>query len=575
MSVSGTGPGGPIRRLASIVVDQIAAGEVVERPANIVKELLENSLDAGATRIVIDIEDGGIGLVRVSDDGSGMSAEDAPLALERHATSKLSVFDDLASLESYGFRGEALPSIASVSRFTLWTKTKESREGTRVLVAGEERSVEPAGTSIGTTVEVRDLFFNVPVRRKFLKSTATEATHVADVVLSVALCRPDVSFVHTRDGRLHREFLAARDRGARVLQLFPKCELRRVTGLRGELSFEAWLSSAGDSRAGASALYFVVNSRAVRDARLARAVANAYGITLEGGRYPAGVVFVDLPMSDVDVNAHPQKAEIRFRDARAVFEMLAVDVARSFGHGEPTTRTWGTVPQSEPRAEHRIESPSSRPSPLFDVSRLYGGASAVPPPPRSAEPGFFAKLRPLAMVRKELCVCEGEDALYIVDGHAAWERVALASLLRKDEPHVDLPVADTVSVEPAIANAIETAQLDARERGFTFERVGAGGVKVAAVPNRLSKLTSHAVMGAFVAELGTSPRARTDEDVWGRIFVRLACIAASIEMHETSMDHLGEALRALAFVTFSGRCTHDRPIVSRIGFDEIDRRVGR
>ncbi|EYF02187.1 DNA mismatch repair endonuclease MutL [Chondromyces apiculatus] len=322
------------------LANQIAAGEVVERPASVVKELVENALDAGARRIQVDIESGGVVLTRVADDGSGMAREDASLAVLRHATSKITRIDDLHAIQSFGFRGEALPSVASVSRFALRTRREVDAEGTEVRIeGGGAPKVTPCGCAVGTVVEVRDLFFNVPARRKFLRAVATESAHVTEVVQALALSEPGVTVILSREGRVAREWLRASSRAERVRAALDGEELATCAGERGPLRVEAFVSRPERARAGAGWLWLFVNGRHVRDRTLARAVGLAYGSVLEPGRYPVGAVFLDLPPTLVDVNVHPQKAEVRFADGRTVAESLqriiAGQVAAAFGLPAP------------------------------------------------------------------------------------------------------------------------------------------------------------------------------------------------------------------------------------------------
>jgi len=335
-----------VRILPDDLADQIAAGEVVERPASVVKELVENALDAGARTLRVDIESGGVGLVRVSDDGQGMDPEDAQLAVRRHATSKLASIEDLSRITTLGFRGEALPSIASVSRFVLTTRTRDADVGTEVRVeGGTEHATRETGCAPGTTVTVRDLFFNIPARRKFLKATATESAHVREVVIRAALARPELRIVLSRDGRQALELLPSPDLGARAIGLFPEERLARIAGSREGIGIDAWLSPPERARPGAQQLHLYVNGRPVRDRALARAVAFAYGSVLPTGKYPAGVVHLVLAPDRVDVNVHPQKAEVRFEDARAVLDAITRVLAHGLGthpfrgHGSATGGT--------------------------------------------------------------------------------------------------------------------------------------------------------------------------------------------------------------------------------------------
>ena len=316
--------------LPPALASQIAAGEVVERPASAAKELIENALDAMATRCDVSCDGGGVTALSVRDDGVGMSEEDAVRAVERHATSKLSQISDLNHLTTFGFRGEALPSIASVCHFSLRTRARDSDHGCCVEVdCGRAPVVRREGLPVGTTVTVKDLFVNVPARRKFLRSTGTESAHVTAALEAAALSRHDVTFTLERDGRKVRELLRASTRRDRVLQLLPEETLVEVRGERGPLRFEAHLSRPERARAGTSGLWLLVNGRFVRDRMLAATVAQSYGAALSSGNYPRGVVYLDLPSELVDVNVHPQKTEVRFVDPRALADAVYAIVSRA------------------------------------------------------------------------------------------------------------------------------------------------------------------------------------------------------------------------------------------------------
>ncbi|MDQ3037391.1 MAG: DNA mismatch repair endonuclease MutL, partial [Myxococcota bacterium] len=322
----------PVRILPDDLADQIAAGEVVERPASVVKELVENAIDAGARAIKVEIEGGGIGLVRVSDDGHGMIEADARLAIRRHATSKISVREDLDRIATLGFRGEALPSIASVSRFTLATRTRDAVAGTEVRIeGGAEATAREVGCAPGTTVTVRDLFFNVPARRKFLKAVGTESAHVRETLVRAALGSAELRITLVRDGRTALELLPVAELGKRASLLFPEESLARVEGVRDGIELEALLSPPERARSGAAHLHLYVNGRPVRDRALARSVAFAYGSVLPPGRYPVGVVYLRIPPERVDVNVHPQKSEVRFDSARTVFDAISRVLAHGLG----------------------------------------------------------------------------------------------------------------------------------------------------------------------------------------------------------------------------------------------------
>ena len=298
--------GPTVQLLDDTLIDQIAAGEVIERPANLVKELLENAIDARATVITVSVEDGGRSQVRVIDDGVGMSPEDATLCIERHATSKIAVFDDLVRVSTLGFRGEALPSMGSVSKMTITTRPKKDLEGTRVVVeGGDVREVSPAGCPPGTTVEVNELFYNVPARKKFLRARQTETSRIFEVCQRVALSHPELRLVVTSDGRTARQYLPANSLAERAYQVFGDVALQEIHAEREGVILDAVLAPVELARAGARHLFLCVNGRPIVDRGLARAIAFAYGDRLPPGHYPRGVVSLRLPPEDVDVNAHP------------------------------------------------------------------------------------------------------------------------------------------------------------------------------------------------------------------------------------------------------------------------------
>ncbi len=332
----------PIRILPDELIDQIAAGEVIERPASVVKELVENSLDAGASRIEIDIERGGIGLIRVHDDGSGMAAEEVPLALQRHATSKIASMDDLESVVTLGFRGEAMPSIASVSRLRLLTRTAQAEHAVEVQAEGGSRSsLRPAAHVVGTTVEVRDLFFNVPARRKFVRSDATEAGHIARLVERLALSRPDIGFRLRNADRVLIDAPAAASSApveARVRAILGNDFLEQALPFEhvaGPVSVGGWLGLPTASRGAADQQFWFVNGRSVRDRLLMNAVRLGYRDVLFHGRYPAYVLYLTLDPAMVDVNAHPTKLEVRFRDSRQVHDFVFRAIAEALSHTRP------------------------------------------------------------------------------------------------------------------------------------------------------------------------------------------------------------------------------------------------
>jgi DNA mismatch repair protein MutL len=620
---------GEIRCLPIDLANQIAAGEVVERPASVVKELVENALDAGATRVQVDIGRGGADLVRVSDDGGGMDADDAVLALERHATSKIRHKDDLFTLRTFGFRGEALPSIASIARLRMVTRARGSVEGTEVVVDGGGRAqARPAGASEGTTIDVRDLFFNVPARRKFMKSVGTEAAHVSEALMLGALSRPDVSFFLVRDGRTAREWLRVKTRQERAQQAFDGEHLEACIGERGSLRIEAHLSSPERARAGAVGLRVFVNGRPVRDRPLARAVAQAYGSVLEPGRYPVGVVYVDLPSDVVDVNVHPQKAEVRFADARAVHDATTRELHAALGRAFSLpalgrSGAWSPIRRMSPAPD--VLSSSSAPNgferlgsssatngldrlrsssapngfeatPIETASR-WAVAAEIEPVAAIAEPGengtprgetwpttllevpgFYASLQYLAQVRAMFLVCSGADGLYVLDQHAAAERVTFHRLRRAFESRSvamqRLLVAEVIELVAAEVAVLEEHADDVGELGVELRAVGPTAVAVHAVPALLARARPERIVRDLVAQLGRASK-RPFADAVDLVLATMACHGSVRAGDSMAHEEATALLRALDAVDFAGHCPHGRPIITRIGYDELQRRVGR
>ena len=591
---------GRIHRLADELANQIAAGEVVERPSSIVKELVENSLDAGATRVVIDIELGGTTLVRVSDDGDGMSPEDAVLCLERHATSKIHQFADLSDLGTFGFRGEALPSIASVSRLSLVTRAREASEAFEVRVEGGGRtSSRPAGAAIGTTIEVRELFYNVPARRKFLKATATESAHVSEVLLGMALSRHDVTFVLTRDGRPVREHLRASSREDRGRAVLTGEKLIACRAERGAIHIEGLLAPPERARAGSTGLSILVNGRPVRDRQLVRAVAQAYGSVLEAGRFPLGVVWIDVPAGVVDVNVHPQKAEVRFSDARGLFDAVTRELHASLSHafGLPALG-------AHPQAPHRFPNNSSLPlldgtgsssaavaaalssaSLLLPEDNLFTRAASNAPgtmdsvAPASIErQATYGALRFIGQVRGTFLVCEGDDGLYILDQHAAAERVTFDRLRQayaaRGVAMQRLLVPEVVELSPGEVAMLEENSEEVSRLGVEVRAVGDSAVAVHGVPRILVRAEPRRLVRDLVAEVSRA----AGRPFGGAVDLVLATMAChgSVRAGDAMADaEVLALLHALDEVDFAGHCPHGRPLVMRLPFGELERRVGR
>jgi DNA mismatch repair protein MutL len=645
-----------IRVLSDEIASQIAAGEVVERPASALKELLENALDSGATRCGVEIEGGGLTRIAVLDDGSGMSEADARLSLKRHATSKLRAFADLEQLTSYGFRGEALPSIASVSRLLLRTRRADASAGVELMLEGGlEPVVRPAGCAPGTLVEVRDLFFNVPARRKFLRSLGTESGHLADVVEAVALSRPDLAVTLKRDGRMLRQWLRVSDRRQRVLTAFEE-ELAECRGERGPLRVEAYLTRPERARTGAGGLHLFVNDRPIRDRALAVAAAQAYGSVLERGRYPRGVIYLDLPPRLVDFNVHPQKIELRFAEPRAVsdalYQVLSSKLARGFSGpapliapppvasppgalqparpasadgpalrdvaAEPFPRapeppralaepppapdlqTWLESPRAAWARVQQGRAPEPRPPSVLPPHADAGGAAQPPSAsdaPRSApisEPALterslrapaqlgehveWANLTFLAQLKQTFLICEGPAGLYVLDQHAAAERVTFDRLRRQYRERAVASQALLFPIEIELgADETEFLEQHAAEfsaLGMDLRMRGTQWVSVHGVPRLLERLSPERLLRDLLAET----MRQGGRGFSGAVDLALATLACHASLRAGDPIAPAEAkalLAALDGTDFAGHCPHGRPIVSFTSYAELERKVGR
>jgi DNA mismatch repair protein MutL len=589
------------------LVNQIAAGEVVERPASVVKELVENALDAGATSVSIDVEEGGLALVRVADDGCGMTADDAQLALERHATSKLRDAEGLAAIATMGFRGEALPAIASVARFRLDTAPAEDGAGTRVEVEGGGRaSSGPVARPRGTTIEVRDLFFNTPARRKFMRAAATESGHVTEAVVRLALARPDVGFTLRSAGRLvlgSRAGAAAADRAAQALGRDAHRHLVPVDAGRGNVRVRGLVCSPDHSEATGRALYLFVNGRYVRDRGAAHAVLRAFAGTLPPGRHPAGVLFVELPLDRVDVNVHPQKLEVRFAEAREVYDALFHAIAgtlrtapwlahgRAGGEGAPpgslaltppsaagsdetaAVLAWAREAHAPEGSGALVPSPSPGASGTFAFS-IPGEAGLVRPA------GYFASLRYVGQHARTYLLCEAQGGtLVVIDQHASHERL-LFQRLREAFRTRKLPVQpfllpQIVTLPPAVARALESGLPELARLGFDVEPFGGDSFAVKGAPAALAGVDLEALLLDLAAQLELVGSGTAVDEALHDLLATMACHAAVRANQEVATEEARALLDGLDAIDFKARCPHGRPVVFELPLAELERRVGR
>ena len=591
-----------IQVLSPRLANQIAAGEVVERPASVVKELVENSLDAGASRIRVEAERGGIALLKVSDDGCGIAQDELPLALARHATSKIQDLDDLEGVATLGFRGEALASIASVSRLTL-TSAVAQETGFCVEAEGRDMvaAVRPAPRSQGTTLEIRDLFFNTPARRKFLKTEKTEQNHIQMAISRQAMSRFDVGFEWVHDGKVHWQLPAAATPAARasriaklVGQPFMDAALEVETEATG-LSLKGWVAAPTFSRSQPDLQYLFVNGRVVKDRLVAHAIRQAYRDVMYGQRHPAYVLYLELDPNSVDVNVHPTKHEVRFRDQRLVHDFLFRSLHRLLADvrpdsapapgATPSQLEAAPAPEIAPQAPLIFQTPNApyRPAPVGAstpvASQLTGLAQLAQPEGPALPDEVEGEIPPLGFAVAQLhgvyILAQNEQGLVLVDTHAAHERITYEALkTAHDEKRLAsrpllLPVTMTVSESEA---ELAQSRRESFERfGFEIDRLGSETLAVRAVPALLADAAADALVRDVLSDLqefGSSERilARRDE-----LLGTMACHGSVRANRKLSIPEMNALLRDMERTERSGQCNHGRPTWTALSMGELDR----
>ena len=564
-----------IRLLPDTLINQIAAGEVVERPASVVKELVENALDAGASAIVVRLEAGGRDLVEVADDGGGMGADDAVLALERHATSKISSFDDLATLASLGFRGEALPSIAAASRLMLET-APDNGEGTRVEVAfGRRIAATPCTRPRGTSVTVRDLFGELPARRKFLRAASTELRHAVGILSALAFTHPRVAFSLGHGGRTVLDLPPALDAGRRLPDIVGAERARGATPVdhaAGLVRVSGFLLPARGTRE----VVIAVNGRVVRDRLLSGTVNRA--LTGTSGRPEADAwLAIELPPAEVDVNVHPTKAEVRFAEPGRVLQALtaALAQARAASHQPVAVRRVVAVAvgaASQPAMPWRSTGPAYR-EPDFGAP-LVGEAghttAATTQQPLETPLGRY-----VGQYRDTYLVLEDDDGLLLVDQHVAHERILYERLLEAPQQVAVQRLLVPEVVELSAAGAALAAELapELQRLGVEIEAASGRAVRVLGVPASLGGPPAGRLIERLLADLGGS--SVPGETVRERVAASLACQAAIKKNRPLARAEAEQLLRELAGTGERHRCPHGRPILLRLPHAEIERRIGR
>src|SRR5688572_17486558 len=589
---------GKIQRLPADLANQIAAGEVVERPASVIKELVENAIDAGARRVSITAEFGGKKLIRVEDDGEGMDPDDARLAIERHATSKIRRADDLERIATLGFRGEALPSIASVSHFVLKTRARGTSTGTDIRVnGGAVSSVSETGMPEGTSIEVSDLFYNLPARRKFLKSDAAEAAQVSRIVTQLALCYPEIGFTLTSSGRKVVQCPPVATLRDRLFQLYGErndlVEVRRNGGDVKVVGYVAALAEQGPTRGPQNVF---VNRRIVKDRTIAHAIIDAYSVASIKERSPEVHLFIEMPHDALDVNVHPTKAEVRFRDQSYIHQVIRRTLGDAIGRGPAPE--WTLEP---PRIGE--SQPSTLPLPAHYGTTFPSRWSVAPlaPGPPTGESGFapiapstegamaptgesaiapqIRPMMPLGQFRDTFIIAVDDEGIAIIDQHVAHERVLFERITerltsgRLESQRLLEPM--LIDLPPSGRQALLAHAADLERLGFELEEFGGDALRVSAYPAVLRREECEAAVRALAEDLeGLDRGSRVDEAI-KRIAATMAChaaVKANYPLTPEKMAHILDELRRTAYSTI---CPHGRPVMLRLTRREVEKNFQR
>jgi DNA mismatch repair protein MutL len=597
-----------IHVLADDVVAQIAAGEVVERPASVVKELIENALDAGASSIHVEMVGGGQRRMRVSDDGSGILADEVEVAFSRHATSKLRTADDLSHIETLGFRGEALSSIVSVSRTSVVTRHREETAGTRLQIEGSALiQRQSVGAPVGTVITVDDLFFNTPARLKFLKSENTEKRQVVKIVTRYAMAYPHVRFILEQDGREVFRSSGSGSLADVIVKALGLDNFKNMVEVSGQetgrggstISVYGYTSMPGLHRTDRTRIILFVNGRSIQDSSLTYAVVQAYHTLLMNGRYPVSALMIDLPPDEVDVNVHPTKAEVRFRDANAVFVAVqravrTAVVAQSqsphvrSGYFAPTgdvqpSSGWGESMESATQLDMdlTVDEPGQYATHRASLERMPvdDDSTAIPSGPGApSRPRTLPVLRVVGQVGATYIVAEGPAGLYLIDQHAAHERILYEQFMEEHSRHDTIAQhtleAQVIDLPPAEARLLEENLDSLQAIGISLESFGPNTFTIRSVPAMLADADPMEVISGIVEDLeqGKKPGHESVED---KIVIRVCKQAAVKAGQILSMTEMQGLIRQLERCQSPHTCPHGRPTILHMTSDQLAREFGR
>lgn len=595
-----------IKQLPSHLINQIAAGEVVERPASVIKELVENSLDAGASHIQVEVESGGMKLIRIIDNGCGISRQDLPLALSRHATSKIRNLDDLESINSLGFRGEALPSIASVSRLSISSATESDTHGWKLEVTADAE-IEPANQPKGTNIEVNDLFYNVPARKKFLRTERTEFNHIDGLFKTLALSHPQVAMTLSHNRKTVYQLPAAVDEHSMTQRLGRLCgnefsnSVVAIDVVVEDIKLQGWVALPTYSRSQADMQYFFVNQRMVRDKVISHAVRQSYQDVLFHGRHAAFVLYLELDPKQVDVNVHPQKHEVRFRNSRQVHDFLYRSLHRALADVQPEQQlaspafalnTGGLSAENMVTQQNRLDfqkeipanrfaqfSQSSSPAQIHEKMESYAQlmnpvdttTGEVPAEQSLTPPLGYA----LAQFKGIYILAENDGGLVLVDMHAAHERIVYERLKTNAEAEgiisQPLLVPPTINVSQSEAELVEKQGNDINQLGLKLERLSHEQIRVREIPALLKNANIEQLVRDVLSDLMEHGESRRIQESINGILATMACHGSVRANHQLSITEMNAVLRDIEQTERSGQCNHGRPTWKQLTLQQLDK----
>jgi DNA mismatch repair protein MutL len=582
----------PIKILPDHVTRKIAAGEVIERPASIVKELMENSVDAQATKIEVYVTNGGMTNIVVQDNGTGISTQDIPLTIKKNATSKIRSDDDLTKLDTFGFRGEALSSISAVSKFELHTKRKEDISGSVLKVdGGNVEAMEPTGTVNGTRISISNLFFNTPVRKKFLRSKSTEFSHIEKTFKKIALAHPEVHFALYKDAQVVYQLLPVATPLERIQQLYPS---NFSDGLipfevqNGNIAIQGYVSNSQNTYNATQEIWLFVNNRWISDRILQKAILEGYRTALMEHRYPMCFVYITLSPEQLDVNVHPTKSEVRFEKPQEVFQLLMSSIAQTL-RKDPAAHEIQKIPgtqsafkTSNDALNFRFMSPTqpypmqkSSWSPAREITHKYAGYEEQTVPEHTTANGYFSSLEVLGSLDHTYLLCRNSQTLVVIDQHAAHERVLFDQFKKNIETKSPISqrllVPLTIALSPSQYESIESSKDELTQLGFELEDFGSNTWIVRSIPTFIKEKNCKQVLLDFAQNSVSETKNTTFQDHMDHIISTLACHAA-VRAHDVlNFDETQHLLEQMDQVDLASYCPHGRPTFLKLSKETLEK----